>query len=245
MKLLARLPLFLTTIFLLTFPVTAQKRSSKSVRSAPVAKPACRGGQVPIGLVVVGYKASERCTDGVELILKKPADNETVCDGSPVPEGFLVVRQTGTPACAEANPNPLTNALVIVRNGSAATSASPTSTVHRRATNDDDEDADARPGIRITVSRGGEAPEERPKSVVERRAEEEQRKALIQQAALNHKIVVGMTKDQVLESWGRPTRVAKSASPSGLSETWWYYPNGNTVWIDFAEGVVTNYHADY
>jgi hypothetical protein len=238
MKLIVRISLLSLLVCLFILPAHAQRRRvAKTVTKASGPggpRTICQGDALPKGFVIVGARRSSKC---VELTVKKPAATEIVCDGSPIPDGYSVMKQDSSPQCSAASANPLTNALLISNDGSTVAPAPKASA----RTNDDEESAGT--SVRITV--GGNAERERPKSILEQRAEDAQRKARIQLAVYEHKIAVGMTREQVLESWGRPDRISKSSSPSGKGETWWYEPNGHTVWIDFDESVVSNYHADY
>jgi hypothetical protein len=180
MKFIVRTSLLLLLICLFVLPTPAQKRAVKAKASSTSSpKTLCQGDAVPKGYVVVAATRTSKC---VELTVKKPTATELVCDGSPVPEGYSVMKQDASPRCRAANAIPLNNAMVISNDGSTVTP--PVRQSARR--NDDEEDERPRPTIRVTIN--GKDQDERPKSVVEQRADEEQRKARIANAALNHQI---------------------------------------------------------
>jgi hypothetical protein len=58
------------------------------------------------------------------------------------------------------------------------------------------------------------------------------------QAIRQADILLGMSKDDVLESWGRPARVEVAGNPSFENERWLYSTNGATKYIYFEAGRV-------
>jgi hypothetical protein len=236
MKFIVRISL-LILICLSIVPAYAQKRGGKANAKAAPASPHsfCQGDTIPNGFVVVEAKRTSKC---VELTVKKPAATETVCDGSPVPEGYSVVRQSSSQRCYDASANPLTNAMVISNGEEAATPPQKAS-----AQQSNDEDEEDRP-IRITV--GGNEQSERPKSVLERRAEEAQRKAReenlsngpsqdeIDTAARRQTVIVGMHPQDVTRAWGA-SHTNDNLYENGLQVTIWSYRRGT---VYFQNGVV-------
>src|SRR6266496_5317681 len=229
--------LLLFAVFLLATSVAqSQRRNTKATvtrSSASSLHIFCKGETIPKGFVVVGYKSSSaKCSANSELVIKKPADSEIVCDGSPIPEGYHVVSQEASMICATADSNPLTNALSIARNGSGASSQ----TVAARTNNDESAFRTTRTTT-VTVRVGGgnqDDGEQKPKSFLEQRAADEQKKTEIELAVLHHQIKVGMTTDQVLASWGRPNDADNvTSSGSGTSSTWTYRRDNGFVHLHF------------
>jgi len=62
----------------------------------------------------------------------------------------------------------------------------------------------------------------------------------IEQLIFARKIRVGMTKDQVLASWGKPSRIKRTVSSSGASET--YYYDYHT--LRFEDDILTYWNKD-
>ena len=88
--------------------VSAQQKTRRKSGAAPAI---CKVQSVPRGMVIVGQKANAACSQGVEFIVKRPGAKEIVCDGSPIPDGYVVEERTGSMPCR--GDNPLTNALLI------------------------------------------------------------------------------------------------------------------------------------
>lgn len=108
--------LTLVTISMLAASAHGQKRRTPS--NAAQARSYCQGDRLPSGYVIVAMKQSQKCGNKPELEIRKPtAASETVCDGSPVPDGYSLTGTTGNAACRGASPNPLTNALTLKRDG--------------------------------------------------------------------------------------------------------------------------------
>jgi hypothetical protein len=189
-------------------------------------------------MVIVGYKDNVGCTSGKELLVKRPAASETVCANSPLPDGYIVQRISGSIECREAGPNPLTNALVVTREGqnlsaSAMTNSEP---VYNRST--------SRREITVSVSRGSSSDDEQPpKSPLEERAAKINAEAKLETAASRGEILVGMTTSQVLKAWGRPHRTTGNTTYSGggTETTWSYYKRGQSVRLSFKDNVLTSW----
>lgn len=242
MKKVIKITSYCVLVFLASSIVQGQKRSIKhsaSKSAASVQRSFCKGESVPSGFVVVGYKSSTKCGENSELIVKKPADTEIVCDGSPIPDGYHVVSQEGSRACASANANPLTNALSIARDGTTSIIAK-SSTIP--ASDDEEDDRPSRTRVIVTVGRGGSVEDQQPKSALQQRADEEQRKAKLQLAVNNHQIMVGMTTEQVRESWGNPSDIHSiTSSGYGRSETWYYQRGYKIALLDFENGILKSW----
>src|ERR1043166_731859 len=85
MKQLVKLLLLSLTLCFLTCGSIAQKRARPPV--------ICKIGSVPDGLVVVGYKRNSACSDGTELLVKRPENGDIICAESPLPAGFSIVTE--------------------------------------------------------------------------------------------------------------------------------------------------------
>lgn len=57
------------------------------------------------------------------------------------------------------------------------------------------------------------------------------------QAMIQHKVLIGMTRDQVQLSAGKPSQTTRSVSAAGTLETWTY----SNVVLVFTDGVVTSF----
>lgn len=66
------------------------------------------------------------------------------------------------------------------------------------------------------------------------------RKLLVNSAITENKIFIGMTRDEVMQSWGSPTKINKTINSSGTSEQWVYRRGnfGNDQYLYLDNGVV-------
>jgi hypothetical protein len=231
MKIVIKMASLCVLVFLASGTALGQRRTNKRPESKSVAtaqRTFCKGESVQGGFVVVGYKSSAKCGVNAELIVKKPADTEIVCDGSPIPDGFHVVSQEGSPACAGASPNPLTNALTITRQDSASTTR-PSSKVASRSFDEEEEEETPRreSSQRATRSTNNAT------SIIQQRADEANADALrglaesarlnaINTAIRNRRVIVGMTSTQVLRAVGRPDSVKRDTTRDGVYDIWIY-----------------------
>ena len=65
----------------------------KSVRRARKPSPPpiiCELTSVPKGMVVVGYKRNSACSDGAELLVKRPENGDIICAESPLPPQYSI-----------------------------------------------------------------------------------------------------------------------------------------------------------
>ncbi|WP_034727547.1 hypothetical protein [Bacteriovorax sp. BSW11_IV] len=58
------------------------------------------------------------------------------------------------------------------------------------------------------------------------------------QSVRNNEIFMGMSKDQVVGAWGRPTRIDVAGNPRNQNERWAFYNNGKLQYVYFESGVV-------
>jgi Protein of unknown function (DUF3465) len=85
------LPLSLL-LCLLPSGLIAQKSSRKTRRPSP--QPIiCKISSVPNGMVVVGYKRNSACSDGAELLVKRPENGDIICAESPLPPQFSIATE--------------------------------------------------------------------------------------------------------------------------------------------------------
>lgn len=63
----------------------------------------------------------------------------------------------------------------------------------------------------------------------------------INEAIALRKVLIGMTEDELVQSWGNPSKKNKTMSASGTSEQWVYYRRdiGDTQYVYVTNGVVT------
>jgi hypothetical protein len=221
-------------VLLLSSFASGQNRSTKGAASKQaIAAPGitCKGQPVAKGLVIVGYKSSAKCGQNSELIIKKPTDTEIVCDTSPVPEGYHVISQQGSAGCVTTDSNPLTNALSIARDGYDVSSQSgPSSLAHK-------DDA-------IVVNPRIER--EKTKTIIQQRADQEnadaRRYVAVNEAIREHRIIVGMTKNEVLKSWGPPNDDIAEASNGSNTKADWYYRRGKQlVKVRFEDDILSSF----
>src|SRR5215218_9304415 len=70
----------------------AQRSGRKTEKPSPPPV-ICKLSSVPKGMVVVGYKRNSACSDGTELLVKRPENGDIICAGSPVPPGFSIATE--------------------------------------------------------------------------------------------------------------------------------------------------------
>ena len=70
--------------------------AQKSIRTTPRRSPPpiiCKISSVPNDMVVIGYKRNSACSDGSELLLKRPENGDIICAESPVPPHFSIATE--------------------------------------------------------------------------------------------------------------------------------------------------------
>ncbi len=72
---------------------TSAQRSARRTRKVSAPPVICTIASVPKGMVVVGYKRNSACSDGAELIVKRPANGDIICAESPLPPQFAIVTE--------------------------------------------------------------------------------------------------------------------------------------------------------
>ena len=86
--------LLLLTLLLCLLPSTSIAQKSARKTRKPAALPIiCKVASVPNGMVVVGYKRNSACSDGVELVVKRPENGDIICAESPLPPQFSIATE--------------------------------------------------------------------------------------------------------------------------------------------------------
>ena len=87
------LALLLLSIISCLLPAGASAQKARRTRKASAPPVICTIASVPKGMVVVGYKRNSACSDGAELIVKRPANGDIICAESPLPPQFSIVTE--------------------------------------------------------------------------------------------------------------------------------------------------------
>ena len=92
MKPLVKL-LSLSLLLCLLVCCTIAQESGRRTRKPSAPSVICKISSVPNGMVVVGYKRNPACSDGTELLVKRPENGDIICAESPVPSGFSIATE--------------------------------------------------------------------------------------------------------------------------------------------------------
>jgi uncharacterized protein DUF3465 len=92
MQKLIKLLLLSVLLCLFSSGANAQKSGRKPRKSSPPSV-ICKVAAVPNGMVIVGYKRNSACTDGRELLVKRPEDGDIICAESPLPAQFSIATE--------------------------------------------------------------------------------------------------------------------------------------------------------
>jgi hypothetical protein len=95
--------------------------------------------------------------------------------------------------------------------------------------------ADGAARLAVQQAAAAEAERSRQAAAAAAAAEEERMKDPIYRAVKEHKVTLGMTEDQVIQAWGKPTSTSRTATTFGTSDVWVY---GLTTGICFSDGKV-------
>jgi Protein of unknown function (DUF3465) len=88
------LKLLLLSVLLCLLPSTSIAQKSERKTRKPSPPPIiCEIASVPKGMVVVGYKRNSACSDGAELLVKRPENGDIICAESPVPPQFSIAAE--------------------------------------------------------------------------------------------------------------------------------------------------------
>jgi hypothetical protein len=85
--------LLLLFVLLSFLPSTSIAQKSKRATRKPSPSVICEIESVPKDKVVVGYKRNSACSDGVELLVKRPENGDIVCADSPLPSSFSIATE--------------------------------------------------------------------------------------------------------------------------------------------------------
>lgn len=87
-----KLLLFLVLFCFLPSISIAQKSRRTTLRPSPPPI-ICKIASVPTDMVVIGYKRNSACSDGSELLVKRPENGDIICAESPVPPQFSIATE--------------------------------------------------------------------------------------------------------------------------------------------------------
>ena len=86
--------LLLLIVLACLFPTgSIAQKSGRRTRKPPLQAIICNIPSVPNGMVVVGYKRNSACSDGSELVVKRPENGDIICAESPVPSQFSIATE--------------------------------------------------------------------------------------------------------------------------------------------------------
>jgi uncharacterized protein DUF3465 len=86
--------LLLLSLLVCLFPSTSiAQRSERRTRKSSSPPVICKIASVPKGMVVVGYKRNSACSDGNELLVKRPENGDIICAESPLPSQFSIASE--------------------------------------------------------------------------------------------------------------------------------------------------------
>ena len=85
--------LLLLSVLLCSLPSGSVAQKSQSKTQTPTLRVICQIASVPKGMVVVGYKRNSACSDGMELLVKRPENGDIICAESPVPPEFSIATE--------------------------------------------------------------------------------------------------------------------------------------------------------
>jgi Protein of unknown function (DUF3465) len=83
-------PLLLPVLLCLLSSGSIAQKSGRKTRKPSPPSIICTIASVPNGMVVVGYKRNSACSDGAELLVKRPENGDIICAGSPLPPQFSI-----------------------------------------------------------------------------------------------------------------------------------------------------------
>ncbi len=86
--------LLLLSLFFCLLPSNSiAQKSTRRTRKPSPPPVICKVASVPHGMVLVGYKRNSACTDGAELLVKRPENGDIICAESPVPPQFSIATE--------------------------------------------------------------------------------------------------------------------------------------------------------
>ena len=72
----------------------------------------------------------------------------------------------------------------------------------------------------------------------QREAARTQRSAAVQKAIAQREVAIGMAADEVVDSWGKPSKINKTLTARGTSEQWVYRRGHQAQYVYLENGVV-------
>ena len=107
-------PLLLSVLLCVLPTCAIAQKPARKTRKPATPQVICKVAAVPKGMVVVGYKRNSGCSDGTELLVKRPENGDIICAESPVPAPFSIT----TEAQGDAAGTCPHKAFLILRTGS-------------------------------------------------------------------------------------------------------------------------------
>jgi hypothetical protein len=84
----------LLAVLLFALPsISNAQRPGRRTRRPALPPIICKIASVPNGMVVVGYKRNSACSEGAELLVKRPENGDIICAESPVPPQFSIATE--------------------------------------------------------------------------------------------------------------------------------------------------------
>ena len=87
------LKLLLLVALLCFLPSISIAQNRRTTRKPSPPSIVCEVASVPANTVVIGYKRNSACSDGYELLVKRPENGDIVCAESPLPPAFSIVTE--------------------------------------------------------------------------------------------------------------------------------------------------------
>jgi hypothetical protein len=85
--------LLLSLLFCLIPSNAIAQKPGRKTRKPSLPPVICKISSVPKGMVVVGYKRNSACSDGSELLVKRPENGDIICAESPLPPQFSIASE--------------------------------------------------------------------------------------------------------------------------------------------------------
>jgi hypothetical protein len=85
--------LLLPVLFCLLPSGSIAQKSGRRTRTPSPPPIICKLSSVPNGMVVVGYKRNSACSEGAELLVKRPENGDIICAETPVPPQFSIATE--------------------------------------------------------------------------------------------------------------------------------------------------------
>ena len=86
-------PLLLSVLLCVLPTCAIAQKHARKTRKPATPQVICKVAAVPKGMVVVGYKRNSACSDGTELLVKRPENGDIICAESPLPAQFSIATE--------------------------------------------------------------------------------------------------------------------------------------------------------